>query len=150
MVRVLHVSCWFIACLIFHCLVIQIWATSWQSQQNDLCTQWRLRSAWVSAQSDQSLLSCSAGSLGPKLSSYRQQRLWSDWADAQTDLSLCWAHLPFCWLCDEAANFESVWVFRLIWTTSSEFGTYSLCEQRRFRRACASTQSRQNLRCSLI
>ena len=38
----------------------------------------------------------------------------------------------------------------ILWTASSEFGTYSLCEQRRFRRACASAQSRQNLRCSLI
>ena len=38
----------------------------------------------------------------------------------------------------------------LKWTASSDFGTYSLCEQRRFRRACASAQSRQNLRCSLI
>ena len=36
------------------------------------------------------------------------------------------------------------------WTASSEFGTYRLCEQRRFRRACASAQSRQNLRRSLI
>ena len=36
------------------------------------------------------------------------------------------------------------------WTASSEFGTYRLCEQRRFRRACASAQSRQDLRCSLI
>ena len=36
------------------------------------------------------------------------------------------------------------------WTASSEFGTYRLCEQRRFRRACESAQSRQNLRCSLI
>ena len=36
------------------------------------------------------------------------------------------------------------------WTASSEFGTYCLCEQRRFRRACASAQSLQNLRCSLI
>ena len=36
------------------------------------------------------------------------------------------------------------------WTVSSEFGTYRLCEQRRFRRACATAQSRQNLRCSLI
>ena len=36
------------------------------------------------------------------------------------------------------------------WTASNEFGTYRLCEQRRFRRACASAQSRQNLRCSLI
>ena len=25
-----------------------------------------------------------------------QQRLWSVWADAQADLSLCWAHMPFC------------------------------------------------------
>ena len=39
---------------------------------------------------------------------------------------------------------------KTIWTASSEFGTYRLSEQRRFRRACASAQSRQNLRCSLI
>ena len=38
----------------------------------------------------------------------------------------------------------------IIWAESSEFGTYRLCKQRRFRRACASAQSRQNLRCSLI
>ena len=38
----------------------------------------------------------------------------------------------------------------IIWAATSEFGTYRLCEQRRFRRACASAQSRQNLRCSLI
>ena len=36
------------------------------------------------------------------------------------------------------------------WAASSEFGTYRLCEQRRFRRTCESAQSRQNLRCSLI
>ena len=36
------------------------------------------------------------------------------------------------------------------WAASSDFGTYRLCEQRRFRRACASAQSGQNLRCSLI
>ena len=38
----------------------------------------------------------------------------------------------------------------IIWTASSESGTYRLCEQRRFRQACASAQSRQNLHCSLI
>ena len=38
----------------------------------------------------------------------------------------------------------------IMWTASSEFGTYRLCEQRWFRQACASAQSRQNLRCSLI
>ena len=37
-----------------------------------------------------------------------------------------------------------------VWAASDEFDTYRLCEQRRFRRACASAQSRQNLRCSLI
>ena len=36
------------------------------------------------------------------------------------------------------------------WTASSEFDTYRLCELRRFRRACASAQSCQHLRCSLI
>ena len=45
--------------------------------------------------------------------------------------------------------FAYLWII-IIWTASSEFGTYRLCEQRRFRRACASAQSRQNLRCSLI
>ena len=42
------------------------------------------------------------------------------------------------------------WNMKDLWTATSEFGTYRLCEQRRFRRACASAQSRQNLRCSLI
>ena len=31
------------------------WTASWQNQQNGTCTQWRLRSAGASAQSDQSL-----------------------------------------------------------------------------------------------
>ena len=42
------------------------------------------------------------------------------------------------------------WLYNVNWAASREFGTYRLCEQRRFRRACASAQSRQNLRCSLI
>ena len=33
-----------------------------------------------------------------------QRRLWSDWADAQADLSLRWAHMPFCWFCHDAAH----------------------------------------------
>ena len=27
-----------------------------------------------------------------------RRRLWSDWADAQADLSLHWAHMPFCFV----------------------------------------------------
>ena len=33
-----------------------------------------------------------------------QQITWSDWADAQADLSLRWAHMPFCWFCHALAR----------------------------------------------
>ena len=57
------------------------------------------RSAWVSAQSDQSL---------PKISSCGQGRLWSDWAKAQTDLSLRRAHRSFYWFWHAAAQILSL------------------------------------------
>ena len=64
----------------------------------------------------------------------------------------------FCILCDVLILSSSFWLLmkqmvylvKMRWTASSEFGTYRLCKQRRFRRACTSAQSRQNLRCSLI
>ena len=37
-----------------------------------------------------------------------QQRHWSDWADAQADLSLRWAHRSFCWFCHEAAQIRNL------------------------------------------
>ena len=78
------------------------WAAPWQNQQNDLCTQRRLRSAWASAQSDQSLRCPHEETLSYPLSAL--QRLWSAWVDAQADLSLRWAHRSFCWFCHEAAQ----------------------------------------------
>ena len=33
-----------------------------------------------------------------------QRRLWSDWADAQADLNVRWAHMSFCWFCRAAAH----------------------------------------------
>ena len=36
-----------------------------------------------------------------------QRRLWSDWADAQSDLSLRWAHRSFCWFCHDVAHMYS-------------------------------------------
>ena len=33
-----------------------------------------------------------------------QRKLWSDWADAQADLSLRWAHMLFCCFSHEAAH----------------------------------------------
>ena len=41
------------------------WAASWQNQQNGMCAQRRLRSAWASAQSDQSLCCPHEESMGP-------------------------------------------------------------------------------------
>ena len=54
----------------------------------------------------------SMGSWGPNVSSCGQQRLWSDWADAQADLSLCWAQRSFCWFCHEVAKLS--WVISLL------------------------------------
>ena len=31
----------------------------------------------------------------------------SDWAEAQADLGLRWAHMPFCLFCHDAAHFQS-------------------------------------------
>ena len=80
------------------------WAASWQNKQTDNATSEdsnqpghppslirdlaiRMKKAWV---------------LNYPLSA--QRRLWSDWADAQADLSLCWAHCPFCWFYHEVAR----------------------------------------------
>ena len=72
------------------------WATSWRNQQNDLCAQQRLRSVWSES------LQCAQWVA--KVSSCGQRGLWSDWADAQADLSLRWAHRSFCWFCCEMAQ----------------------------------------------
>ena len=37
-----------------------------------------------------------------------QQRLWSDWEDAQADLDLRWAHNPLCTFCHEAAQMSNL------------------------------------------
>ena len=47
------------------------WSTAWQNQQNDLCAQRRLRSAWASAQSDQSQRCPPEAKLGPNLPTER-------------------------------------------------------------------------------
>ena len=50
----------------------------------------------------------SMSSLGFNLSSCGHRRLWSDWADAQADLSLRWAHRSFCWFSHKVAHLKSV------------------------------------------
>ena len=72
-----------------------IWAVMWQKQQSDCAP---------SHASDQprhppslirvfAVCKKKAWVLSFPLSA--QRRLWSDWADAQADLSLCWAHSHF-------------------------------------------------------
>ena len=37
-----------------------------------------------------------------------QWRLWSDWVDAQADLSLHWVHMPVCWFCHVTAYYPCI------------------------------------------
>ena len=62
--------------------------------------QRRLRSAWVSAQSDQSSLCAQRVAKDPSFL-HADSEDWSDWTDAQADPSL---RMPFCWFCHEAAH----------------------------------------------
>ena len=48
-----------------HRMSLHIWASTRQNLQNSMCAQQRLRSAWASAQSDQSLAVCIKKTLGP-------------------------------------------------------------------------------------
>ena len=76
-----------------------IWATARQNQQNDLCTQRRLNSS----------LCAQRVAKNPRFL-HAVNELWSDWADAQAELSLCWAHRLFCWFCDAVAHLCSVYI----------------------------------------
>ena len=42
-----------------------------------------------------------------------QRRLWSDWANAQADLSLRWAHILFCLLLSSAGLYMYVWIVKV-------------------------------------
>ena len=68
----------------------KIWAASCQKQQNDCAP---------CEDSDQpgrmpSLIRVFAVRM-KKATHWAQRRLWSDWADAQAHLSLCWVHIHF-------------------------------------------------------
>ena len=80
-----------------------------------LCAQRRFRSAWASPSLIRVFAVCmkKAGVLSYPMSA--QQRHWSDWADAQADLSLRWAHshsvgivksrlISWIWICRVTLN----------------------------------------------
>ena len=60
--------------------------------KNELCIQWRLRSAWAFAQSDKSLL-CAQWVVKDPMFLHVDSADWSDWVHAQADLSALGAKL---------------------------------------------------------
>ena len=48
-----------------------------------------------------------------------QWRIWSDWADAQADLSLCWAHRSCCWFCHAVAHL--LFIIRIVCLGRTKF-----------------------------
>ena len=78
------------------------WAAAWQKHQNDLCAQWRSRSAWTSTQSDQSLSYVHEESLGPYLLSTQRRliRLCGCAGWSETAVNIC----HFVGFCHAAAQ----------------------------------------------
>ena len=96
-----------------------IWAATWENQQSEFAPN---------EDSDQpghppSLIRIFAVRLEKaRVLSYplsAQQRFWSDWVDAQADLSLRYAHMPFCWFCHDAAHMS--WNSQYTSTTFSQY-----------------------------
>ena len=65
--------------------VYEIWAATWQNQQNECAP---------SEEADQSLL-CTQWVIKDQRFLHANSQDWSDWADAQADPSLHWAHSHF-------------------------------------------------------
>ena len=84
-----------------------------------LCAQWRLRPACASTQSDQSSLSAQWVAKDPSFL-HVDSKDWSDWADAQADLSLLDTH-SFCWFCHVVAHFMKTKIWPARDTTQIKF-----------------------------
>ena len=142
-----------------------IWAATWQNHQNGCAPS----EDSVQPGHPPSLIRVFTvrlmGSWGPKLSSCGQRRLWSDWADAQTDLSLRWAHTHFAgflmmrlkcrtpvrlrglnalvyvklhWLLAEDTT-KTIFIY--IWATSIENVSSEIFDQVTFKPACSATEA---------
>ena len=79
------------------------WVTSWQNPQNDVCPAKTKISLGIRPVWSESSLSA-WWKLGPLATHWVHSEDWSDWGDAQADLSLHWAHMPFCCFCHEVAQ----------------------------------------------
>ena len=77
------------------CLRSFKWTASWQNQQNGLCIQRWLRSAWASVWSDQGLSCPHEETLSPPEATHWVCCEVSDQTEQMP--SLGWAHRSFCW-----------------------------------------------------
>ena len=66
---------------------------------------------------------------------------WSDWANAQADLSFRWAHMPFCWFCHAPGCGSYLVILELFhhnkhrsrWfhhNVTINLGMYSMCQKK--------------------
>ena len=97
-----------------------------------VCTRRRLRSAWriFTVRMEKIWVLCYI--------SNAQRRLWTDWPDAQADLSLRWAHIH-CWFCHVAAHMFHIvaksvlevylilnWLLKVAFSYFKSFGPFDL------------------------
>ena len=88
-------------------LLKSIWASARQNLQNDMCAQRRqislaIRPVWSV------FAVCMKKAWVLTYPMNVQRRLWSDWTDAQADLTLHWAQIKFCWFCRVLAHLSSL------------------------------------------
>ena len=78
-----------------------IWAAALQNQQNNLCAQWRLRSAWASTQSDQCLCCTHQVQLTIERTAKTDQT-------GQMPRLICVfaGRMSFCWFCCTVTHIE--------------------------------------------
>ena len=99
-------------CFLFHNTAFIIRAASWQNQQNGMCAQRRLRSAWASAQSDESIRCPHEESLGPYLPIERIAKALIRLGGCPGGSESSLGAQSFCWFCHEAAQLP---LSRAVW-----------------------------------
>ena len=66
---------------------------------------------------------------------------WSDWVDAQADLSLCWAHIPFCLFCHETAHLDKTSGLTVQRSHVTRKPVFGVCDQVRLKPVCYATET---------
>ena len=90
---------------------IIIWAATWQNRQKECAPREDSDQPGYPPSLIRVFSVCSVGCWGHQPSSCGQRRLCSDYADAQADLSLRWAHMILCWFCHVLAHiYASIWL----------------------------------------